>query len=142
MTPISICRNTSCGTVIFEEEVFKCPKCGGPMEVRRKSRPLGWVMLTVGWPLALVMGSSMVVLARSLLNPGMKVAGNSFSGTAQEGRISLELLALLTLIGLIATFLGIERIATGRKRLLAKLNAFGLIAIALVVTWVRSAPTP
>lgn len=107
-----------CGKCNYETAnvVAVCPDCGRRLSTARQVRRLGWGQVFIGLLLAGGLGTILANLAPPLLNPGAPAAdGSSFTGTQEQGRLAVMLLALAFAFGLACMVSGVWQIRTGRR---------------------------
>ena len=131
MADHSTCLSPTCGAWA-DGAPAACPKCGGPMRVKRGSTARGWVLLFLGLFLVGFMGVITLNVAPTLLYPGKEVDGGTFTGTAEDARMIFALFGLVILIGLTSLLYGIFQIAT-RRESKAFIGLSLLLAAALIL---------
>src|SRR5437868_3057627 len=102
MPAFSVCRKSTCATLV-EGKTDVCPKCGGPMRSVGESPLRGIVLLLCGLFLLGLMGTIAYNMYPTLTHPGVRIEGSTFTGTADQARITLLLFAAVIAFGLVAT---------------------------------------
>jgi hypothetical protein len=126
------CPSNKCGYTT-NENVVNCPKCQRRMRPAKQMRRLGWILASLGLFLVALPGVLIVYLAPSLLHPRAAEYQPVFNGTAEQGRLALELFGALILFGLNATVGGIFQIKTGRRNIWIFILGAALLAVLLGV---------
>ena len=105
----------------------------------RKIRILGTIVLVIGALLAVGMVVLLVNMVPTLLHPGVEIDGTRFTGSLEQGRMVVALLAWIGLLG--ATFVGIgaHQLRTGRRDAWLLYIAGAMIAITVIGAWQVSA---
>ncbi len=98
-------------------------------------RVRGQVLIGVGLFLVLLMGAIAWNLAPMVLRPGEEVDGSTFTGTAEQGRIFLGLLALVGLFGAVSVANGAWMMATGRRSRVGVRVFLLILAPLFVLGW-------
>jgi hypothetical protein len=98
-------------------------------------RARGGVLIAVGLFLVLLMGGIAWNLAPMVLRPGEEVDGSTFTGTAEQGRIFLGLLALVGLFGAVSVANGAWMMATGRRSRVGVRVFLLILAPLFVLGW-------
>src|SRR6185436_9687453 len=106
MPAYSVCRKSTCATLV-EGKVPACPKCGGPMRSVGESPLRGIVLLLCGLILLILMGAILYNMYPTLSHPGETIDGSTFTGTADQARITLLLFVAVLVFGLVATANGV-----------------------------------
>jgi len=133
--PAAVCSSPRCGHALAEP-ADRCPACGRPTWSARRVAVLGGLMLGLGLLLAAGMGVLVLLLAPSLLNPGVAEAGGMrFTGTAPQGRQVLWLLAAVGLFGLLSMANGAWQLASGRRSWPMLLATLGMVAVVVGTAW-------
>lgn len=112
-----------------------CPKCGATMQSRRWSRRAGVILIVLG---LLIAGGMAVLLAwlwPTLAHPGMEVGGTRFTGTARQGRMILALFAAVFGFGAATFGYGVFQLFTGRRSRRVVHAMLGLVAVAVVLSF-------
>ena len=81
---------------------------------RGRMRFMGGVLVLLGVPLAVGLGILLRVMAPMLLHPNVQYASSRFTGDRNSGLGILALLCAVFVFGIVATGLGLWRVATGR----------------------------
>jgi len=136
MPAYSVCRKPTCATLV-EGKADACPKCGGPMRSVGESPLRGIVLLLCGLFLLGLMGTIAWNMYPTLTHPGVRMPdGSSFTGTADQARITLLLFAAVIVFGLVATANGIYMLITRQQSKVFMFVSLGLAAVLLVITFV------
>jgi hypothetical protein len=135
MAAYSVCRKSTCATLV-EGPATTCPKCDGPMRSVGESPLRGIVLLLCGLILLGLMGTITYYMYPTLTHPGVTVEGSTFTGTADQARITLLLFAAVIVFGLVATANGIYMLVTRQQSRAFMFASLGLAAILLVITFV------
>ena len=139
MAAYSVCRKSTCATLV-EGPATTCPKCGGPMRSVGESPLRGIVLLLCGLFLLGLMGTIALNMYPTLTHPGVRMPdGSSFTGTADQARITLLLFAAVIVFGLVATANGIYMLITKQQSRMFMFVSLGLAAVLLVITFVAMA---
>ena len=101
----------------------------------RQIRTLGTIVLVLGALLAVGMVMLLVNLVPTLLHPGVEVDGTRFTGTPEQGRMVLALLAWVGLLGVAFAGIGAHQMRTGRREVWLLYVAGAMIAITVVGAW-------
>ena len=134
-----VCRDPKCATLV-EGKVDACPKCGGPMRSVGESPLRGIVLLLCGLFLLGLMGTITYNMYPTLTHPGVRMPdGSSFTGTAEQARITLLLFAAVIVFGLVATANGLYMLITKQQSRAFMFVSLGLAALLLVITFVAMA---
>jgi hypothetical protein len=134
MPAYTVCRKSTCATLV-EGKVEACPKCGGPMRSVGESPLRGIVLLLCGLTLVIGMGVITLNMYPMLSNPGETMpGGSSFTGTADQARITLLLFAAVIVFGLVATANGIYMLVTRQQSKAFMFVSLGFAAVLLVIT--------
>ena len=136
MAAYTVCRNATCATLV-EGKADVCPKCGGPMRSVGESPWRGIVLLLCGLILLGMMGTITYNMYPTLTNPGVRMPdGTSFTGTADQARITLLLFSAVIVFGLVATANGIYMLITRQQSRVFMFVSLGIAAILLVITFI------
>jgi len=138
MPAYSVCRKSTCATLV-ESKVDACPKCGGPMRSVGESPLRGIVLLLCGLFLLGVMGTITWNMYPTLTHPGVRIEGSTFTGTAEQARITLLLFAAVIVFGLVATANGIYMLVTRQQSRAFMFVSLGVAALLLVITFIAMA---
>jgi hypothetical protein len=126
----SICYSPLCGHSV-EGSVPRCPQCGARMRTPRTVRLLGLLMLLCGITLAGIMGTLIWNTWWEFAHPGQQTySGTSFTGTADEGSMILQLFWLVFVFGIAAMAAGLWQMITARRD---KIVIIGVLVLAVVV---------
>ena len=137
MTETSTCYAFTCGTVV-EGKVDQCPKCGKVMRGSDTIRRSGWLLLIIGLFLVAFMGAIAWSMAPALMNPGHEVSGDTFEGTAAQGRMIFALFGAVMVFGIGTALNGVIQIATGRRNRWLSFATLILAAAMLVLAVVTT----
>jgi hypothetical protein len=135
MPAFSVCRKSTCATLV-EGKTDACPKCGGPMRRVGESPLRGIMLLLCGLFLLGLMGAIAYNMYPTLTHPGVTIEGSTFTGTADQARITLLLFAAVIVFGLVATANGIYMLITRQQSRMFMFVSLGLAAVLLVITFV------
>jgi uncharacterized membrane protein len=136
MAAYTVCRNPKCATLV-EGKVEACPKCGGAMRLVGESPWRGIVLLICGLLLVIGMGVITINLYPSLSNPGVRtIDGSTWTGTAEQARMTLLLFAAVIVFGLVATANGVYMMITKQQSKAFMFVSLGLAAVLLIITFV------
>ena len=136
MAAYTVCRNPKCATLV-EGKVEACPKCGGAMRLVGESPWRGITLLICGLLLVIGMGVITINLYPSLSNPGVRtIDGSTWTGTAEQARMTLLLFAAVIVFGLVATANGIYMMITKQQSRAFMFVSLGLAALLLIITFV------
>lgn len=136
MAAYTVCRDPRCATLV-EGKVAACPKCGGAMRTVGESPLRGIVLLLCGLLLVIGMGVILNNMYPSLTNPGVRMPdGTSFTGTADQARITILLFAAVIAFGLVATANGIYMLITKQQSKVFMFVSLGFAAALLIITFV------
>lgn len=91
------------------------PKCGRGMQSKRWSRRFGWALLACGLIINSLIGVILYAIAPAILGAGKTSGGLRFSGTPEQGRFVLAILATVEIVGLTAICYGLWQILTGHR---------------------------
>ena len=134
MPAYTVCRKATCATLV-EGKADACPKCGGPMRSVGESPLRGIVLLLCGLFLLGLMGTIAYNMYPTLTHPGVTIEGSTFTGTADQARITLLLFAAVIVFGLVATANGIYMLVTRQQSKVFVFASLGLAAILLVIAF-------
>ena len=135
MAAYTVCRDPKCATLV-EGKVDACPKCGGQMRTVGESPWRGIVLLLCGLILVIGMGVITYNMYPALTNPGVDMPdGTSWSGTAEQARVTLLLFAAVIVFGLVATANGVYMLITKQQSKVFMFVSLGLAAVLLVITF-------
>lgn len=135
MAAYSVCRKSTCATLV-EGPATTCPKCGGPMRSVGESPWRGILLLLCGLFLLGLMGAITYAMYPTLTHPGETIGGSTFTGTADQARITLLLFAAVIVFGLVATANGIYMLVTRQQSKVFVFATLGIAAILLVIAFV------
>jgi RNA polymerase subunit RPABC4/transcription elongation factor Spt4 len=136
MPAYTVCRDPKCGTLV-EGKVAACPKCGGAMRTVGESPWRGIVLLLCGLFLTIGMGVILSNMYPTLSNPGVRMPdGSSFTGTADQARITILLFAAVIAFGLVATANGVYMLITKQQSKVFMFVSLGFAAALLIITFV------
>ena len=136
MAAYTVCRNPKCATLV-EGKVAACPKCGGAMRTVGESPWRGIVLLLCGLFLTIGMGVILSNMYPTLSNPGVRMPdGSSFTGTADQARITILLFAAVIAFGLVATANGVYMLITKQQSRIFMFVSLGFAAALLIITFV------
>src|SRR5260370_27371685 len=113
-------RNSVCPRCAYvaDNKVTICPRCGTRMLAgKRDSRVLGWLFMSLGLFLILIVGVLTFFLGSSLLHPGSTDHAPEFNGTADQAKLRLIFFGVFFLFGLNAMVAGIFQIKTGHMNM-------------------------
>jgi hypothetical protein len=129
---------TKCGAWA-DGAVAVCPRCGGPMQLKKGSTLRGWVLLFLGLFLMGMMGAIIGATMPTMLNPGAEIDGGRFTGTAEQGRMFLGLFLLVFIFGTVSTLYGLFQIVTRRESkafiTISLVLALGLVAVTFFILY-------
>ena len=132
MAAYTVCRDPKCATLV-EGKASACPKCGGPMRSVGESPLRGIVLLLCGLILLILMGAILYNMYPTLTHPGETIDGSTFTGTADQARITLLLFVAVLVFGLVATANGIYMLVTKQQSRAFMFVSLGLAAVLLVI---------
>jgi hypothetical protein len=136
MAAYTVCRDPKCATLV-EGRSDACPKCGGPMRSVGESPWRGIVLLLCGLVLLGLMGTITYNMYPTLTHPGVRMPdGSSFTGTADQARITLLLFAAVIVFGLVATANGLYMLITRQQSRIFMFISLGFAAALLVITFI------
>ncbi len=92
-----------------------CPNCGRGLQSKRWSGRFGWTLLACGIFISSLMGFVLYAIAPTILGAGKMSGGLRFSGTPEQGRFVLALLATVEIFGFTAICYGLWQILTGNR---------------------------
>lgn len=101
----------------------------------RQIRTLGTAVLVIGTLLAVGMVMLLVNLMPTLLHSGVEVEGTRFTGTPEQGRMVVALLAWIGLLGVVFAGIGAHQMRTGRREAWPLYLAGAMIAITVIGAW-------
>ena len=141
MPAYSVCRKSTCATLV-EGKADACPKCGGPMRSVGESPLRGIVLLLCGLFLLGLMGTITYNMYPTLTHPGVRMPdGSSFTGTADQARITLLLFAAVIVFGLVAIANGIYMLVTKQQSKVFVFVSLGLAAALIILGFVAVGST-
>ena len=130
MSARSICYSPLCGHSV-EGSVSNCPRCGARMRTPQTVRILGFVMFLCGVILMGIMGTLIWYNWWEFTHPGQQTySGSSFTGSADEGGMILQLFWLVLAFGMAAMAAGLWQMITARRD---KIVIIGVLVLAVVV---------
>jgi RNA polymerase subunit RPABC4/transcription elongation factor Spt4 len=136
MAAYTVCKDPKCATLV-EGKVTACPKCGGAMRTVGESPWRGIVLLLCGLFLTIGMGVILSNMYPTLSNPGVRMPdGSSFTGTADQARITILLFAAVIAFGLVATANGIYMLITKQQSKVFMFVSLGFAAALLIITFI------
>jgi hypothetical protein len=136
MPAYTVCRDPKCGTLV-EGKVTACPKCGGAMRTVGESPWRGIVLLLCGLFLTIGMGVILSNMYPTLSHPGVRMPdGSSFTGTADQARITILLFAAVIAFGLVATANGVYMLITKQQSKIFMFVSLGFAAALLIITFI------
>jgi hypothetical protein len=135
MAAYTVCRDPKCGTLV-EGKVTACPKCGGAMRTVGESPLRGIVLLLCGLFLLGLMGTIAYNMYPTLTHPGETIGGSTFTGTADQARITLLLFAAVIVFGLVATANGIYMLVTRQQSKVFMFVSLGFAAALVLITFI------
>jgi uncharacterized paraquat-inducible protein A len=136
MAAYTVCRDPKCGTLV-EGKVAACPKCGGAMRTVGESPLRGIVLLLCGLSLVIGMGLLLYNMYPTLSHPGVRTpSGSSFTGTADQARITIILFVAVIAFGLVATANGIYMLVTKQQSKAFMFVSLGFAAALVLITFI------
>ena len=130
----SICLEPTCGATV-EGIVARCPRCGGPMRVRRENQARGWILLGLGLFLVVFMSVIARTIVPQMLRPGELVDGTTFTGTREDANLIFALFGAVILFGLTTAAYGAFMLRTGRQSPTFISATLALAAILYAIGW-------
>ena len=138
MAAKSICYSPLCGHRV-EGNVRNCPQCGSRMKTPTSVRLLGVLMFICGLILVGIMGVLIMNTWWEFTHPGQQTyAGTSFTGTADEGGMILQLFWLVFAFGIAAMAAGLWQMITARRD---RIVVIGVLLLAFIVFLVAQQTT-
>ncbi len=135
MADTSTCASRSCGTVT-PGIVDKCPTCGGRVTTSRRIRMLGWVSIACGLFLISLMGYVTLAMYPTLTHAGVDMGEDGrWTGTAEQGRMTLNLFLLVIGFGALAAAAGVWMVITGRRHVLITVITLLAAGVLIFKTW-------
>jgi hypothetical protein len=102
------------------------------------SGALGWMFLALGLFLVVLMGAITLSTAPTMLHPGVKIGGSTFTGSAEQGRTFLGLFVVVILFGVTATANGLFMIVKRRhSRAFLRLLVVAFAVISSVLLYMN-----
>ena len=135
MADFSTCTSRSCG-VVTPTIVDKCPACGARVQTSRRIRMLGWVGIACGLFLIGLMGYITLAMYPTLTHAGVDMGeGGRWNGTAEQGRMALDLFLMVIGFGAIAVAAGVWMVITGRRHILITVVTLLAAGVLVFKTW-------
>jgi len=134
MADFSICTSRACKTET-PGIVDKCPVCGSRVITSRRIRIMGWLSIACGLFLVVFMGYLTLAMHPTLANASLSVDGGRWNGTAEQGRMILNLFYTVIGFGVLATAAGVWQVVTGRRHLLIMIVTLLAAAAIILQTW-------
>ena len=96
----------------------------------------GIVLLLCGLILLILMGAILYNMYPTLSHPGETIDGSTFTGTADQARITLLLFVAVLVFGLVATANGVYMLVTKQQSRAFMFVSLGLAVVLLVIAFV------
>lgn len=100
-----------------------------------KVRKLGWVLVIIGAMLTAGMGVAFYTLTPTFLQPGVRIDGTTFAGTAKQGQLALVLFGVILAFGALSVITGACQIKTGQQHKWLRYAMLGLFVLIWLVGW-------
>lgn len=135
MADFSTCTSRSCRTVT-PGIVNKCPVCGSRVVTSRRVRIAGWVSIACGLFLIVMMGYITLAMSPTLTHAGVDMGESGrWNGTAEQGRMVLNLFYTVIGFGVLATAAGVWQVVTGRRHILIMIITLLAAGVLILQTW-------
>jgi hypothetical protein len=92
----------------------------------------GWILLSLGLFLVVIMGIVSMSIAPQMLRPGEEIGGTVFTGTKEQARSIVALFAAVIAFGATSIAYGLFIIVTGRQ---SRAFIAASLAIAALLYW-------
>jgi hypothetical protein len=113
--------------------VSHCPQCGAGVQSKRWSRRFGFILVLCGLFISGAMGAVLYYTAPLMLQPGVRINGTAFSGTAAQGLLILGFMGAVAVFGLTTLFYGVWQMATGKRDLRVAYFLVALFTLFLLI---------
>ena len=135
--PEDLSKCWSCGYETYRLN-SACPRCGNSLQSRRWSRRFGVVVSILGLFLVGMMSAVLYYTLPTLLRPGVKVNGSTFSGSPSQAFFVLAILTSILTFGITILAYGVWQILTGKRdiRIIKVMLYLGIaLGVAILGLW-------